>query len=71
MSEFTPAPAPTGAPADPTAPPAAPSAATPLRPAAAKEEYRTAAGCLTLSLVSLAALGVLVIFVVLFGDIRM
>ena len=71
MSAFTPAPTPTGAPAQPTAPAARPEPG-PATPAAANaEEYRTAAGCLTLSLVTLAAFGALALFVALFGDISM
>lgn len=87
MSAFTPAPTPTGAPVQPTAPviraapaPATPAAAPagsaplapPAAPVAAKaEEYSSAAGCLTLSLLTIAAFGALALFVALFGDIRM
>lgn len=57
-----------------TASPLAPESAPATRPStptgAAPEKYHTAAGCLTLSLVVTALMGVFVLFVVLVGDFQ-
>jgi len=70
MSALTTAPTTTSpvapAPPQPAIPP--PPGATGPR-AAAPEEYHTFAGCLTLSLVTLACLGALALFVAIFGDV--
>lgn len=61
-------------PVSPTTSPLAPTPASAQRPAtptsAAPEEYHTAAGCLTLSLVVTALMGVFVLFVLLVGNFQ-